>query len=126
MYRKSVSCVLILCMALLSFVPQVEAGFSPSQMVGQVSQYDRSADLAMVTARLEHKMVSQRLSDFGYSTDEIQARLGGLSNERLHALAGQLDQVEPGGILDALLFIAIVVLAVVGVMHLTGKKVIIK
>ena len=58
-------------------------------------------------------MVSERLRQLGFTQEEIQARLGQLSDQQIHQLALNLDEVKVGGdglgVVIAVLVIAILV-----------------
>ena len=116
MFRKWVSWYMIASMLLLAVVPRVEGALSPSEVI-KLSKAERAQDMAKVRSILENKMVSQRLSDLGYSAEEAQARLGPLSDAQLHSLAQRLDDLNPGG--DALgIIIALLVIAILVVLFL--------
>jgi hypothetical protein len=57
----------------------------------------RDANLQKIQAKLESKLVAQRLSDVGLMPPEVQERLGNLSDEQLHQVAQNLDSLQPGG-----------------------------
>jgi len=124
MFRKSVTCYLIMAMFIIGLVPRVDAAFVPSRAL--TGGYEREADMQKIQAVLESKLVQQRLGDLGFTEEEINARLAQLSDEQLHQLALKLDELRVGqnalGIIIALLVIAILVLVV---LHLTGHKVLV-
>lgn len=66
---------------------------------------------------LEAKVVQQRLADFGLTPDEISSRISELSDEQLHQVVTQIDNLIPGdgelGIVIALLIIAILVVILI-------------
>ncbi len=126
-WMKSVAWVLVCAMGLLSFVPRVEAGLAPSK-APIVSQVERDADLGKVQAALENKMVQERLAQLGYSREEIQAKLQGLSDEQLHMVAANIDQLAVGGV-DAWGFVVgvgILVLIIVAVLYFTNREVVVR
>ncbi len=87
----------------------------------------RDADRTTVQRVLESKMVSQRLSELGLSVDEVKSRLDRLSDEELHSFATTLDTLYPGG--DAVsVVIGLLIIAIVGMilLHMTGRKIVIK
>lgn len=117
----------LIVMILIGLVPKVEAGFAPSAAV-PLSPNDRIVDEGKVQKFLEAKMVKERLSELGFTSEEIQSRLGTLSDEQLHQLALQLDEIRVGaddglGILVALLVIAILIVIL---LWLTGHRVMVK
>jgi hypothetical protein len=122
-FRKCLSCYLVVAIFVMGIVPRVYAGFSPSEAVA-LPQFDRSADLEKIQKMLEMKMVQERLKQLGFSEDEIQSRLGQLSDQQIHQLAQTLDQLKVGG--DGggvIIFLLLVALIVVLVLYLTGTKV---
>jgi len=124
---KQVSWYLILAMFLIGIAPKVDAGIAPSELVA-MSQSDRAADMEKVRQAIETKMVGERLGKLGLTQDEIQKRLHSLSDQQLHQLALQIDDLKVGksdvlGVVIALLLIAILVVVL---LKLTGHKVIVK
>ena len=123
---RSITIYLACAMFIIGITPRVDASFAPSQAIA-LAQTDRAADLAGIQKVLEVKMVKERFASLGLTQDEIQSRLAQLSDQQLHNLALQLDNVKVGGdgfgIIIALLVIAILVVILI---QLTGHKVIVK
>lgn len=88
----------------------------------------RAADLQKIQSVLESKVIRQRLEDFGFTQEEITAKLAKLSDEQLHQFATEVDAIIPAGdglgIVIALLVIAI--LAVILVYLLNHRIVVTK
>ncbi len=125
-FMKQISWYLVVAMFIISVAPRVEAGLVPSEIIA-LAQADRAADLEKIQKVLEVKAISQRLTQFGLTNDEIQSRLSQLSDQQVHQTALQLDDLKVGqddalGLIIALLVIAILVIIV---LKLTGHKVII-
>ena len=125
-FMKQISWYLVVAMFIISVAPRVEAGLAPSEIIA-LAQADRGADLEKIQNVLEVKAISQRLTQFGLTNDEIQSRLSQLSDQQVHQIALQLDDLKVGqddalGLIIALLVIAILVIIV---LKLTGHKVII-
>ena len=125
--RKWITWYLVVAMFVIGITPRVYAGFSPSEGIG-LSSIDRPSDLQKVQKFLEMKMVRERLKEFGYTSDEIQARLNQLSDLQVHQLAMQIDNLKVGaddglGIVIALLVIAILIVILV---LLLGHRIVIK
>lgn len=57
----------------------------------------RAADLARVSDLVARDEVAQALAAHGLTEAEIQQRIARLSNEDLHRLAANLDQVQAAG-----------------------------
>jgi hypothetical protein len=122
---KSVSWYLVAAMFIIGVTPRVYAGFSPSEALS-ISPIDRAADLQKIQTVLEMRMISERLKDLGLTPDEIQKRLGQLSDAQIHQFALQLDDLKVGGdgwgiAVAIILIVAIVVL----VIYLTGHRVVV-
>lgn len=129
----SISCLrvliayLIISTLVFSFASsQANAMFiTPSAVDSTVSN---SADMAKVKTFLELKIVQQRLSDFGFSGDEISNRINQLSQDQLHQIATHIDGLDYGGDsgLSAVISLLIIVILVLVILQITGHKVIIK
>ncbi|MFA4829226.1 MAG: PA2779 family protein [Thermodesulfovibrionales bacterium] len=122
---RHISWYLIIAMFIIGITPKADAGLAPSAMIA-MSQTDRVTDMEKIQKVIEMKMVSERLEKLGLAQDEIQARLGSLSDQQIHKLALQIDDIKVGG--DALgVIIALLVIAVLVVvlLQLTGQRVIV-
>ncbi len=122
-----VACYLILAMFVIGITPRVYAGFSPSEAVS-ILNVDRSSDLERIRKVLEMKMVRERLKDFGFTPDEIEKKITQLSDQQIHQLAVQLDELRVGGngwawVLVILILIAI---GVIVYFYMTGHRVVIE
>ncbi len=124
---KHISWYLVVAMFIIGIAPRVDAGLAPSELIA-TSQTDGAADLEKIRKVLEMKVVSERLGKFGFTQDEIQSKINNLSDQQMHKLALQIDDLKVGrddalGIIIALLVIAILVIVV---LQLTGHHVIVK
>lgn len=120
---RHIAWLLVFLTFIIGVAPRVDAGLSPSVAV---ALSDRAADLGTVQKVLETKMVRERLVEFGFTPDEVRARLERLDDRQLHGLAMRLDELKTGG--DALgIIIALLVIAILVVilLQLTDHKVII-
>lgn len=124
---KYITWYLVVAMFIIGITPRVYAGFSPSEVIG-LSPIDRDSDLEKIQGVIETKMISERLKQIGLSPDEIQKRLSQLSDQQIHQLALQLDELKVGGDGGWAVLVAILVIAaiVVLVIYLTGHEVVIK
>ncbi len=86
---------------------------------------ERSADIASIQAALENKVVTQRLADYGLTPEEVDAKLGSLSDEQLHQLAGLSGDVG-GGIVGAVIAVLLVILLVVVILHVSDRRIVIQ
>ena len=124
-FFRQITWYLVAAMFMIGIAPKTEAGFSPSTMRDAGS--NREADLTKVRQIIETKMVRERLEQLGFAQDEIMSRLSRLSDQQLHQVAQNLDDIKVGG--DALgVIIALLVIAILVVLllQLTGHRVIVK
>lgn len=126
MFRKTVVWYLVIAMFAIGIAPRVEAAFVSSEPLN-LGTIDRNADMEKIQSVLELKVVKQRLHDLGFSDEEIRTRLSQLSDQQIHSLAMQIDQLRVGkdsalGVIIALLIIAILVVVL---LQLMGHKVVI-
>ncbi len=117
---------MVTVMFLFGITPKVEAGFSPSEVIGQ-SQMDRSMDVEKIRKFLETKMIRERLHAFGFSQEEIQGRLNLLTDDQIHQVALKLDDLKVAGdggeaVIIALLIVAVVLL----IFYLLGYRMVLK
>jgi len=124
---RHVSWYLVIAMFIIGIAPRVDAGLAPSELIA-MSQTDRAADLEKVRKVLEMKVVSERLGKFGFTQDEIKSKINNLSDQQMHKVALQIDNLKVGsddalGIIIALLVIAIIVILI---LQLTHHRVIVK
>ncbi|MEK6581935.1 MAG: PA2779 family protein [Nitrospirota bacterium] len=122
---RHISWYLIIAMFIIGITPKADAGLAPSAMIA-MSQADRTADLEKIQKVIEVKMVSERLEKFGLTQDEIQARLGSLSDQQIHKLALQIDDIKVGGeVLGVIIALLVIAVLVVVLLQLTGQRVIV-
>jgi Family of unknown function (DUF6627) len=117
---------MVTVMFLLGITPRVEAAFSPSEVIGQQA-VNRIADLEKIQKVIQVKMIRERLNALGLSQEEIQARLNQMSNDQVHQLAVNLDEMKVAGddavtVLIVLVIVAIAILLV----YLMGYRLILK
>jgi hypothetical protein len=125
MLKKCVVFYLVLAMFVIGIAPRVDAAFSPSETL-VLSGEARTGDMEQIRIALENKLVTQRLHDLGYTTDEIMSRFSQLTDEQIHGFAQKLDDLKVGG--DGFGFviaILVIVVLVLLILHLSGRKVIV-
>jgi len=119
---KHICMLMVAVMLSIGFVPNVEANFISS--TDAYTAADRSADLSGVRQTLENKVITQRLADFGYSPAEIDGRLAQLSDNELHTLASNIQDVDmAGGALGLVIGVLIIVILVIVILKITNKSV---
>lgn len=125
-YMKHVTWYLVLCMCLISFVPRVDAAFSPSEVL-KLSPTDRASDIQKIRQVLEMKAVGERLKQLGLTAGEVEQRLSLLSDQQIHQIAMQLDDLKVGqdDVLGVIIALLVIVILVIVILRLTGHKVIV-
>ncbi len=117
---------MIMVMFLFGITPKVEAGLSPSEIIGQL-QMNKPGDMEKIQKFIEMKMVRERLDAFGFSQEEIQTRLNQLTAEQIHRVALTLDERQVGADGGEVVIIILLILILVGVIiYATGHRVIFK
>lgn len=126
-WMKYVASYLVVAMFIIGITPRVYAGFSPSEAISMLS-FDRSSDLEKIRKVLEMKMVREKLKDLGFAPNEIEKRLGQLSDHQIHQLALNLDELQVGGSSGWVVLIVILLIAViVGVIiYVSGHRVVVE
>jgi hypothetical protein len=122
---KYVASYVALMMFMIGIAPRVDAGFVPSEIIFN-PQIDRTEDLCKVQKVLELKMVKQRLEALGLTEGEIQKRLSQLSDEQIHTIALNLEQLRVGGQLEVIIALLVIAILVVLLIQLTGHRVIVQ
>jgi hypothetical protein len=104
------------------------AGLAPSRTSGvTVITSVRDADLLSVQRALEHKVVAQKLADYGISPKEAELRVASLSDQELHQLASATRGLPTGGDgVGALIGVLIVILLVIIILKLLNKEIIVR
>ena len=125
--RSWTALVLIVSMTSLTVSP-AGAGLSPSTVSGSTSiATARDADMLMAQRMLEHKVVAQKLRDYGVSADDTQLRLASMSDQDLHQLASASKGLPSGGDgTGAVIGVLLVVILVIVVIKLMNKEVVVK
>lgn len=125
LFSRTLVWYLAIAMLLISSVPRKsDAGLIPSRTAVEGSRQD---DIAKVRTALETKVVSQRLADLGFNSEEVKMKIASFSDADLHQLAGHIDQLQGGGDgLGAVIALLVIVLLVVLILQVSGHRVVIK
>ena len=105
---------------LVAFPSVAAASLAPSKTTEGTASTNREADLQAVRQALEHKLVAQKLKDYGVSASEVQARLPRMSDADVHQIAmlskklpqGGDEVIFAGGLIGLLIVIILVVVIV--------------
>jgi hypothetical protein len=126
-FMKHITWYCIVAMFVIGITPRVYGGFSPSDFVGP-SSVDRVSDLEKIQHVIETKKIGERLTQMGLTPDEIQKKLTLLSDQQIHQLALQLDELKVGGdagwvVLGVVLGLAAIAIIII---YLTGHEIVIR
>jgi len=126
-FMKHVTWYLVVAMFVIGITPRVYAGFSASEVVG-FSPIDRASDLGKIQNAIETKMIGERLRQIGLTADEIQKKLSQLTDQQIHQLAQQLDELRVGGDSGWVAFGIVIGLAAIAVLviYLSGHEIVIR
>ncbi|HYM82313.1 MAG TPA: PA2779 family protein [Candidatus Limnocylindria bacterium] len=104
------------------------AGLVPSRVSGATEVTSaRDADLLVVQRTLEHKLVAQKLHDYGVTPDDVRVKLAGMSDAELHQLASASKGLPSGSDgLGTLIAVLVIVILIIVVVKLMNKEIVIK
>jgi hypothetical protein len=112
---------LVVAMFVIGIAPNVDAGFSPSQLTG-AARVDRDTDLQRVRSFLEMKVVADRFAQLGFSPKEVDSRLSALNDEQLHQVALKVNDLKVGGdgvgVVIALLIVVLIVILILRLLRM--------
>jgi hypothetical protein len=91
--------ILVVVMLLFVFaaIPAF-AGPVPSKTAANQSLDARAADLALVRSVVENEQVAAALASHGFTQEQVNQKLAQLSQQDLHQLAQNLDQLQAAGL----------------------------
>ena len=114
LFNRVFICYLTIAFLTLSFASSASAMFIPSPCEGDSTSH-RETDLQKIQKLLESKLIEHKLSQFGLTKQEIEARLRQLNDEQIHQVASQIHAVNRGAD-GAGIEVLILVISIVGVM----------
>lgn len=126
-YVKPLAVYLIVAlMALSTFAGPAEAMFVPAgpHQHEAGASVGRAADLAVIQAALESRMIRQKLLDYGLSPEEAMTKVSRLSSGQIHELAAHTGSLQAGGDpADAFFGLVIVAVLVVVLVFLLQHRI---
>jgi hypothetical protein len=105
------------------------AALAPSAVTGTTGiASTRDADLIMARQVLEHRIVAQKLRDYGIDPAAAEQQLSSMSDQDLHTLASASKGLPSGADdgLGLLVTILIIVLLVILILKLMNKEIVVK
>ncbi|MCK4536491.1 MAG: PA2779 family protein [Desulfuromonadales bacterium] len=125
--RRMVWAVALFFCLLTLFPPQTQAALVESQTSDGQTISQRVESLDTVRKMLEQDVVSQRLADYGYTKEEVLAKVQNASDEQLHQLASLSDSLAAGADgLSLVVTILVIVLLIVLILKISDKQIIIR
>ena len=97
-----------------------EASLIESRLSTGESALERAEKIESIRAALEHKVVAQRLKDYGLSQEEVMARMETLDDKQLHQLASLSDEIG-GAVIGWVIGSVVVILLVLAILHFAGR-----
>lgn len=111
---------------LVALLPSTgEASLIESRLSNGEQMSQRTDQIESVRKALEHKVVAQKLGDFGLSQEEVIARMNTLDDKQLHQLASLSDEIG-GGDNGIIIVVLLVLLLVILTLNLFGKRIAIR
>jgi hypothetical protein len=120
--------LLLACWWSALHVAPAAAALAPSRVSGETAIVStRDADLLVVQRALEHKLVVQKLRDYGVSPEEAKLRVASMTDQDLHTLASASKGLPSGGdAIGALVTVLIIILLVIVILKLLNKDIIVR
>jgi hypothetical protein len=125
--RFATALFLLVYFGALNVAPAM-AGLAPSRVSGETAiASSRDADLRVVRRALEHRLVAQKLRDYGVQPSDVELRLAGMSEQELHTLASASKGLPSGADgLGVLVTVLVIVLLVILILKLLNREVIVR
>jgi hypothetical protein len=125
--RTWTALILVLYWGGLDIAPAA-AGLAPSRLSGATEiASTRDADVQVIERALEHKLVVQKLRDYGISPADVRTRMERMSDAEIHELATASRGLPSGGDgFGALIAILVIVILVIVIVKLMNKEIVIK
>ncbi len=123
-WLKPLVLYMVLASIILAGIPKDSLAY---MVQSRQETFSREDDLGKVQRVLESKIVAQRLSELGLSMDEINRRVVALPDRDLHTFASNIDSLYGGGgAMGVTIGLLIIVVLVMLILQMSGKKIIIK
>ncbi|GAB6057989.1 PA2779 family protein [Desulfonatronum parangueonense] len=126
-FNQRLCWTVLIAYAIFALIPNnAEAFLAQSRFSSGELISERSACIGSIQAALEHKIVAQRLADFGLTKDEVLAKLDGMSDEQLHQLAGLSHDVGGGDAIGTVIGLLVIVILVIVILKLSDRRIVIQ
>lgn len=110
----------------VALIPSMgEASLIESRLSSGEQMSQRTHQIESVRKALEHKIVAQKLADYGLAQEEVMARMNTLDDKQLHQLASLSHEIG-GGDNGTIIVVLLVLLLVILTLNLFGKRITIR
>lgn len=128
-FRKPILALLVAVMMTLFVTSPATAAMIQSRISSQQVDHGdmQIKELNTIQRALENKLVQEKLSAYGLTQDEINAKLKSMTDQQRHLLAQASEKVLAGGNgIGTVIGLLIIVLLVLIIMKLYDKQIVIK
>lgn len=123
---KRICRLVLLFYFVAALIPSVgEASLIESRLSSGEQMSERAEQIQSVRKAIEHKIVAQKLADYGLSQEEVMARMNALDDRQLHQLASLSHEIG-GGDNGTIIVVLLVLLLVILTLNLFGKRITIR
>ena len=121
MNKKLCSCILVFFLFFSLFPPNSQASLVESRLSTGEQVLEKEQHIESIRGALEHKLVAQKLKDYGLSQEEVIARMENMDEQQLHQLASLSDEI--GGAVIGVIAAAVLVLTLIYlILRITGRR----
>lgn len=118
-------CAVLAVFSFFSLLPPNAAAFLAQSRLSSGEMISERADqIATIQSVLEHKIVSQRLEDYGLSKAEVVAKLDTMSDQQVQQLASLSGDVG-GGAIGAAIGVLVIILLVVVILRVSDRRIVV-
>ena len=128
-FRKPILALLVAVMMTLFATSPATAAMIQSRISSQQADHGdmQIKELDTIQRALENKLVQEKLSAYGLTQDEINAKLQSMNDQQRHLLAQASEKVLAGGSgIGTVIGLVIIVLLVIIILKLYDKQIVIK
>lgn len=128
-FRKPILALMVAVMMTLFVTSPATAAMIQSRISSQQADHGdmQIKELNTIQRALENKLVQEKLSAYGLTQDEINAKLQSMTDQQRHLLAQASEKVLAGGNgIGTVIGLLIIVLLVLIIMKLYDKQIVIK
>lgn len=113
---------------MLIWVSPAVAGMMDSRPSGSLEAVSaRAVEIEKIQRALENRIVADKLTAYGVAPEEVQGKLGQMTDEQIHLLAQASDNALVGGDgIGVVIGVLVIILLVIVILKLLNKDILIK